>query len=57
MSNELLEVDLRLDSRVKSAMDGEEEFFPPYGAELLERILRPRIQQALREGAASDAVV
>ncbi|MFA1610776.1 Cdc6/Cdc18 family protein [Halobellus rubicundus] len=56
VSNELLEVDLRLDSRVKSAMDGEEVFFPPYGVALLERILRPRIEQAFRDGAVPDAV-
>jgi orc1/cdc6 family replication initiation protein len=56
VSNELLEVDLRFDSRVQSAMDGEEVFFPPYGIELLEQILRPRIEQAFREGAVPDAV-
>jgi orc1/cdc6 family replication initiation protein len=57
VSNELLEVDLRLDSRVQSAMDGEEVFFPPYGVVLLERILRPRVEQAFRAGAVSDAVL
>ncbi|ELY55476.1 orc1/cdc6 family replication initiation protein [Natronococcus amylolyticus DSM 10524] len=31
VSNELLEVDLRLDSRVQSAMSDEAVFFPPYG--------------------------
>lgn len=41
VSNELLEVDLRLDSRVQSAMDGEEVLFSPYGIDLLEQILRP----------------
>lgn len=56
VSNELLEVDLRLDSRVQSAMDGEEVFFPPYGIDLLEQILRPRIERAFRAGAVSDAV-
>jgi hypothetical protein len=56
ISNELLAVDLRLDSRVQSAMDGEEVFFPPYGVELLEAILRPRIERAFREGAVSDSV-
>lgn len=35
MSNELSEVYLRLDSRVQSAMDGEEVFFPPYDVDLL----------------------
>lgn len=57
VSNELLEVDLRLDSRVTSAMDGEEIFFPPYGIELLERILRPRVQRAFHDDVVSDDVL
>lgn len=50
LSNELLEVDLSLDSRVQSVMDGEEVFFPPYGIEKLEVILRPQVAQAFIEG-------
>ncbi|WP_311172612.1 Cdc6/Cdc18 family protein [Halobellus ordinarius] len=38
VSNELLAVDLRSDSRIQSAMDGEEVFFPPYGIDLMDRI-------------------
>jgi Cdc6-like AAA superfamily ATPase len=37
-------------------MDGEKVFFPPYGVDLLEQILRPRIERAFREGAVSDDV-
>jgi Cdc6-like AAA superfamily ATPase len=50
MSNELLEVDLRLDSRLQSAMSGEEVFFPPYDASALEAIVRPRIERAFQDG-------
>ena len=55
-SNELLEVDLRLDSRVESAMGGEEVFFPPYAATELEGLLRPRVERAFREGALPASV-
>lgn len=53
LSNELLTVDLRLDSRVQSAMSDEELFFPPYGRAKLEAIVRPRVERAFREGAFS----
>ncbi|WP_049997570.1 Cdc6/Cdc18 family protein [Halococcus sediminicola] len=56
-SNELLNVDLRLDSRVRSAMGGEEVFFPPYSYHDLMRILPPRIETAFRDGALTDAVL
>jgi archaeal cell division control protein 6 len=56
VSNELLEVDLRLDSRVESAMSDEAVFFPPYGEEELEAILEPRLARAFRVGAVPDDV-
>ncbi|WP_265112541.1 Cdc6/Cdc18 family protein [Halosolutus halophilus] len=51
LSNELLEVDLRLDSRVESAMSDEHVFFPPYDATDLEAVLAPRLERAFRDGA------
>ncbi len=51
LSNELLEVDLHLDSRVRSAMSGEKVFFPPYGESELERIMAPRLDRAFRSEA------
>ncbi|MDG5761530.1 AAA family ATPase [Natronococcus sp. A-GB1] len=56
VSNELLEVDLRLDSRVESAMSDEAVFFPPYGEAELEAILEPRLERAFRAGAVPDDV-
>ena len=56
VSNELLTVDLRLDSRVQSTMSGEEIFFPPYDAPALEAILGPRLDRAFRDGALPPAV-
>ncbi|MFB1066340.1 Cdc6/Cdc18 family protein [Natrinema sp. H-ect4] len=56
VSNELLEVDLRLDSRVESAMSDEAVFFPPYGAADLEALLAPRLEQAFRDGAMPAGV-
>ncbi|MDG5761824.1 AAA family ATPase [Natronococcus sp. A-GB1] len=56
ISNELLEVDLRLDSRVQSAMSGEEVFFPPYGIETLRKVLAPRLERAFRDSALPDSV-
>lgn len=56
ISNEVLDVDLRLDSRVKSAMSGEEVFFPPYNYTELKQVLAPRVEQAFREGALSTEV-
>ncbi|ELY54922.1 cell division control protein 6 [Natronococcus amylolyticus DSM 10524] len=55
VSNELLEVDLRLDSRVESAMSDESVFFPPYRPGELASILKPRLERAFREGAVSEA--
>lgn len=49
VSNELLEVDLRLDSRVASAMSDEAVFFPPYGTNELEAVLAPRLARVTRE--------
>ncbi|WP_049898896.1 Cdc6/Cdc18 family protein [Halococcus agarilyticus] len=56
LSNKLLEVDLRLDSRVESAMSGEKVFFPPYDPPTLKRILDPQLEQAFREDALSSEV-
>jgi orc1/cdc6 family replication initiation protein len=57
LSNELLEVDLRLDSRVQSAMSDEEVFFPPYGVESLEQVVTPRLRQAFQDGVLPDDVL
>ncbi|ELY55812.1 Cdc6/Cdc18 family protein [Natronococcus jeotgali] len=54
LSNELLEVDLRLDSRVESTMSDETVFFPPYGEEELVAILEPRVERAFRDGAVPE---
>lgn len=51
ISNALLEVDLRLDSRVQSTMGDEEVFFSPYGYEELRAICTPRIEAAFQDGA------
>ena len=51
LSNDLLDVDLRLDSRVQSAMSDEEVFFPPYGVELLEEVVTPRLERAFHDDA------
>jgi Cdc6-like AAA superfamily ATPase len=56
ISNELLEVDLRLDSRVESVMSDETVFFPPYGVEELTTILEPQLTRAFREGALPPEV-
>ncbi|MDG5820247.1 AAA family ATPase [Natronococcus sp. A-GB7] len=56
VSNELVEVDLRLDSRVESAMSDEAVFFPPYGSDELATILEPRLERAFRPGAISNDV-
>ena len=56
LSNELLAVDLRLDSRVQSAMSDEEVFFPPYGPEKLGEVVEPRLQRAFQDGALPAAV-
>jgi orc1/cdc6 family replication initiation protein len=49
LSNELLDVDLKLDSRVQSAMGGEEVFFPPYSYPKLNELMEPRLEEAFRE--------
>ncbi|WP_336361918.1 Cdc6/Cdc18 family protein [Halalkalicoccus salilacus] len=55
ISNELLTVDLRLDSRVESAMGGEEVFFPPYSADELRAIIGARIDRAFVAGGMDEA--
>jgi archaeal cell division control protein 6 len=54
ISNELLTVDLRLDSRVESAMGGEEVFFPPYSEDELREIVGARIGRAFNEGRIDE---
>jgi archaeal cell division control protein 6 len=54
ISNELLTVDLRLDSRVESAMGGEEVFFPPYNEDELREIVGARIGRAFNEGRMDE---
>ena len=54
LSNELVTVDLRLDSRVESVLGDAELFFPPYEREMLSAILQPRVERAFRDGALSD---
>ncbi|SIR76476.1 orc1/cdc6 family replication initiation protein [Haladaptatus litoreus] len=49
ISNELLEVDLRLDSRVQSAMSDEQIFFPPYTEQQLAKLTMPRFRRAFRD--------
>ncbi|WP_336343322.1 Cdc6/Cdc18 family protein [Halalkalicoccus ordinarius] len=49
ISNRLIEVDLRLDSRVESAMSTEEVFFGPYGFHELADILIPRLVRAFAD--------
>ncbi|MFC7008498.1 Cdc6/Cdc18 family protein [Halalkalicoccus salilacus] len=55
ISNELLTVDLRLDSRVESARGGEEVFFPPYSADELRAIIGARIDRAFVDGSMDEA--
>ena len=57
LSNELLEVDLRLDSRVQSAMSDEAVFFPPYDYETFIAVLTPRVERAFRTDAVSQEVL
>lgn len=56
LSNELIDVDLRVDSRVQSAMSDEAVFFPPYNQAKLQAIVEPRLQRAFREGAVPPNV-
>ncbi|XVH32227.1 Cdc6/Cdc18 family protein [Haloferacaceae archaeon DSL9] len=57
LSNELLEVELRVDSRVKSAMSDEAVFFPHYDADGLREILEPRLARAFTADALSAEVI
>jgi cell division control protein 6 len=57
LSNELLEVDLRLDSRVQSVLSDESVFFPPYQTPELAEVLAPRLERAFRAGAISQAAM
>ncbi len=54
LSNELVTVDLRLDSRVGSVLGDTELFFPPYGRDTLKAILQPRVERAFRDGAVPE---
>ena len=56
LSNELFQVDLRVDSRVTSAMSDEEIFFPPYQVLEMTEVLRPRLHRAFREEALPKEV-
>jgi orc1/cdc6 family replication initiation protein len=56
ISNELLDVDLRVDSRVQSAMSDEQVFFPPYGMETLDDVVSPRLDKAFQDDVLPDAV-
>lgn len=56
ISNQLVEVDLRLDSRVESAMGDETVFFGPYGKAELTALMVPRLEQAFRPGTLSERV-
>lgn len=56
ISNELLEVDLRLDSRVESAMSDETVFFGPYGIDELAAVVGPQLDTAFGDGALPEDV-
>lgn len=56
LSNELLEVDLRLDSRVESAMSDETVFFAPYGVNDLTTVVGTALDAALCDGALPEDV-
>jgi cell division control protein 6 len=49
LSNELLEVDLRLDSRVQSAMGDKAVFFPPYQTSEMGAVIFPRLKRAFTQ--------
>ncbi|EMA45172.1 cell division control protein 6 [Halococcus morrhuae DSM 1307] len=57
LSNELIDVDLRFDSRVESAMSDEEVFFSPYNYAKLRAIIEPRLERAFRDDGISDHAV
>ncbi|MFC6905870.1 Cdc6/Cdc18 family protein [Halalkalicoccus tibetensis] len=56
ISNQLIDVDLRLDSRVESAMGEESVYFGPYDMGRLDKLLHPRLEQGFRDGAVPDEV-
>ena len=57
ISNELIDVDLRLDSRVQSAMNDEEVFFPPYDESELASVLLSRLRQAFKDGVFAEGAL
>ena len=57
LSNELLDVDLRLDSRIESTISGEEVFFPSYNPETLSEVLEPPLRQAFREDTLPEEAI
>jgi Cdc6-like AAA superfamily ATPase len=56
LNNDLLDIDLRLDSRVQSAMSDKDVLFPPYGADKLGELITPRLQRAFQDGVLPDTV-
>ena len=56
ISNRLIEVDLRLDSRVESAMSDESVFFGPYDERKLTALLSARLDRAFKRGALPESV-
>lgn len=56
LSNELLAVDLGLDSRVESAMSDETVFFGPYGLEDLEAVVGAQLARAFNVETLPDDV-
>lgn len=56
ISNELIADELVLDSRVQSAMSGEEVYFPPYDFETLSAVVSPRLDRAFRSDTIPDEV-
>ncbi len=57
ISNELIEIDLKLDSRVKSVFTNESIFFPPYRYNELAKIIAPRLKKAIKKEALTKDVV
>jgi len=56
LSNDLVQTDLDLDSRVTSAMSDEAVYFPPYTHDELDHLLHTRLQNAFTEGALPEDV-
>ena len=52
----MLNVDLRLDSRVESVMSDEQVSFPPYDFEELATVVGPCLDRAFHEGTLPDDV-